>query len=142
MEELNKFLNDRKAVAVASTLILFGLAVYFFFIGILDTNIVYEILSLESETLFRLWNIVLGGGVLFVAYGLYKHNKADVDASLSVAKDKVTAEAKVVASKVDQKIDEVRDEEKSEETKDNVEKKAKRTEKKAENSYDKVKSKA
>ncbi len=104
MDQIKKFLQDRTSITVLSTLILIGLSIHFFFVGLLEQDLIGDVLALDSYGLYRFWNIVIGTGVLFVGYGMYIQNRAIVNQSLSRARDRVAKEAKELAENVDEKL--------------------------------------
>jgi uncharacterized membrane protein YuzA (DUF378 family) len=106
MEFVHKFLKSRNAVKVATTLTLFFVGLEYILLSILEFSIVKDILSFDNYTLFRIWYLLIGVLVGFVAFASYKQNKALVDESLKKAKDKVVAETKEVTSKVSEEITE------------------------------------
>lgn len=100
MDIIQKFIKDPQAVKVVSTLTTIALAVHFFFVGILEENLIYEILSLDSSGLYRLWNILIGAGLLLVGYASYTQNKDLVDQSLSKARARVAEGASQLSEEV------------------------------------------
>ncbi len=102
--DFNKFLHNKTQVRVASTIILMIVGVQFFLFGFFEFNLILEIFSLSSFSVYRFWNIVLGVATIFVGYAMYKQNKEAVDETLKKAREKVAYSASSVKNKVDEQL--------------------------------------
>lgn len=110
MDAINKFLKDPNSVKVATTLITLGVGSHFMLIGLTETNLLYDVLSFDSNSLYRMWTSLIGVALVFVAYASYIQNKALVDESLRKAKEKVAAGAKELSDKMEESKTEAKQE--------------------------------